>query len=203
MKKHLLLPTFIALLIIVIGVGGIIRARTPLSNQKSSTLLANPQPSETISASLYLTGTRVIPTVAISPSTANCDPKNIPHPASNDTNIGPTIKPHLCSIPTFTEQDVRQYMSTIHSFSGMRIQQVSSRFTVTRVLFVTNKVANDILNADTGSIDDSLIVCYVEVYGDFTVASPFSTSNKQKFLHHGQMVFDGVTGQMLVMGVEA
>jgi hypothetical protein len=93
-------------------------------------------------------------------------------------------------------------MSTVSSFSSMRIAQASAHFTVTRVLFVTNQVANDILNADTGVIDNTLIVCYVEVYGNFTVASPFASKDrKQTILHHGQMVFDGVTGNMLVIGV--
>src|SRR5258708_11770162 len=159
MKKRLLLSVFIALLVVVIGVGEIIKARTLLSKQQSS---------KTNLASLYLTGTRVIPTVAISPSTANCDPQNIPRATSNVTNITPAIKPHLCSIPTFTEQDVRQYMSTISRFSSFRIEQVSPHFTVTRILFVTNKVANYILNADTGSIDDKLVDCYFEVYAHFT-----------------------------------
>ncbi len=58
------------------------------------------------------------------------------------------------------------------------------------------------INADTGVTDNSLIVCYVEVYGDFTVASPFASKDtKPTILHHGQMVFDGVTGNMLVIGV--
>ena len=74
-------------------------------------------------------------------------------------------------------------------------------FSVTRVLFVTNQVANDLLNADTGVVSDTLVVCYVEVYGDFTVATPFTTRGDTTILHHGQMVFDGVTGNTLVMGV--
>jgi hypothetical protein len=121
---------------------------------------------------------------------------------SAEGNVTPTIKPHLCSIPTFTEQDVRQYMSTVSSFTGMGIRQLSPHFTVTRILFVTNKVANDILNADTGISSDTLIVCYVEVYGDFTVDAPFTTTKKPPLLHHGEMVFDGVTGNELSMGVK-
>jgi hypothetical protein len=146
----------------------------------------------------------VIPTVKVSISSTNCDPTRIPG-ASSDTTGGigsPAIKPHLCRIPTFTEEDVRQYMSTVSSFTDHCIGQTSAHFTVTRILFVTNQVANDILNADTGVTDNTLIVCYVEVYGDFTVASPFASKDtKQTILHHGQMVFDGLTGNMLVIGV--
>ena len=112
--------------------------------------------------SLYLTKKLVIPTVKVSTSTANCDPKHIPSIASDPAhNTGGTgIKPHLCSIPTFTEQDVRQYMSTIHSFNGMRISQTSPKYIITRILFITNQVANAAngLNADTGVGDPGLIV---------------------------------------------
>ncbi len=185
----------IALLIAVAGIGGTLTIRAFLLNQTNS---------GNVSASLYATGSRVIPTVNVSTSMTNCDPKHIPGVASDTAGgIGaPAIKPHLCSIPTFTEQDVRQYMSTFSSFTGLRIEQTSAHFTVTRILFVTDQVANDILNADTGVTDNKLIVCYVEVYGDFTVASPFaSKDSKPAILHHGQMAFDGVTGNMLVMGV--
>lgn len=192
MKKRLFLIGFCALLIIAAGVWGMLRARASSSSQRP-----------TISSSLYLTGSRPIPTVAVSSSSANCDAKNIPGVSSDPAGgIGsPAIKPHLCSVPTFNEDDVRQYMSTVSSFSSLRISQTSSHFIVTRILFVTNTIANNILNADTGVMSDSLIVCYVEVYGDFTVDSPFQKGNKPAISHHGQMVFDGVTGNMLVIGV--
>lgn len=82
------------------------------------------------------------------------------------------------------------------------LEQVSPHFTVTRILFVTNQVANDILNADTGITDNARIVCYVEVYSDFTIASPFPASKKQPLYHHGQIVFDGITGNEIDMGAE-
>ncbi len=185
----------IALLIAVAGIWGTLNVRAHLQNQNNPALA---------STSLYTTGTRVIPTVKVPTSSTNCTPTHIPGVASDAAGgIGsPAIKPHLCSILTFTEADARQYMSTISSFTSMRIVQASAHFTVTRVLFVTNQVANDILNADTGVTGNTLIVCYVEVYGDFTVASPFASKDtKPTILHHGQMVFDGVTGNMLVIGV--
>lgn len=195
MRKPLFLIMLIALLIAVAGIWGALNVRAHLQNQQNSAH---------VSTSLYTTGTRVIPTVKVSTSSTNCTPQSIPGAASDAAGgIGsPAIKPHLCSIPTFTEEDVRQFMSTISSFTGHRIGQTSAHFTITRVLFVTNQVANDILNADTGVTGNTLIVCYVEVYGDFTVSAPFATKDtKQTILHHGQMVFDGVTGNMLVIGV--
>lgn len=187
MKRPLSLPliALLALLIAIVGVGGVLAYSVRNGN--------------TSNTSLYLTGTRVIPTVAISTSTAYCVPKLVP---GQYGGVGiPAIKPHLCAIPTFTEQDVHDYMNNIKSFSGLRIQQVSSHFTVTRILFVTNRVANDILNAETGVPGDDMVVCYVEVYGDFTVASPFSSNRNPPILHHGQIVFDGTTGNQLGMGV--
>ncbi len=197
MKTRQFLILFLALLTIVAGIGGTLTIRA---------LLLNHENAGNTSASLYITGKRVIPTVTISTSITHCDPKHIPGVALDQAGgIGSSaIKPHLCSIPTFTEEDVRQYMSTIPSFTSFRIEQTSAKFIVTRILFVTNKVANDILNADTGVTNDTLIVCYVEVYGDFTISSPFSSKDrKQIILYHGQMVFDGLTGNKLVIGVVA
>jgi hypothetical protein len=196
MKKRQFLIVLLTLLTITAGIGGILTLRAFLYNQQNV---------GSTSASLYITGARVIPTVKVS-TIAHCDPKHIPGVTFDSAQeIGsPAIKPHLCSIPTFTEEEVRQFMSTIPSFTSFRIEQTSTKFIVTRILFVTNQVANGILNADTGVTNDNLIVCYVEVYGNFTVASPFSNKDrKQTILHHGHMVFDGLTGNMLVIGVVA
>ena len=211
MKKRNLVLGLIALLVVIAGTWGVlgIRARTSVSAApRNGTAHAGP----TDQTSLYKTGTLIIPTVKVSTSTANCDPKHIPGIGSDPAHgIGATaIKPHLCSIPTFTEQDVRQYMRTVTSFTGMRIRQTSPDYMVTRILFITNGVANDPngLNADTGLSDPGLIVCYVEVYGNFRVDGgpprPAGvTPTSQPVLHHGQLVFDGVRGNVLVMGVMA
>ncbi|BCL81454.1 hypothetical protein ccbrp13_39190 [Ktedonobacteria bacterium brp13] len=210
MKKRSLIVGLIALLVIIAGTWGVLdicaRASAPTIAKNGTT-----PPNSTGQTALYLTGARVIPTVKVSTSTANCDPKQIPSVASDPANgIGsPAIKPHLCSIPTFTEQDVRQYMSTVTSFNGFRILQASPNYSITRILFVTNQTANAAngLNADTGIIDPHLIVCYVEVYGNFSVAggphipAGRSTHIVRPVSHHGQLVFDGVTGNILTMGV--
>jgi hypothetical protein len=209
MKKRNLVLGLFALLVVIAGTWGVlgIRARTSvLEAPGNGTAHASP----TNQTSLYLTGALVIPTVKVSTSPAHCDPKHIPSVASDPAHgIGGTaIKPHLCSIPTFTEQDVRQYMRTVPSFNGMRIRQTSPNYIITRILFVTNQIANEPngLNADTGPIDPRLIVCYVEVYGNFRVeGGPPRPAGvippSQPVLHHGQLVFDGVTGNVLVMGV--
>ncbi len=210
-KKGSLVLGLVAVLIVIAGTWGVLSLRARISAQTSSrngTAYTSP----TGQTSLYLTGTLVIPTVKVSTSTAHCDPKHIPSIASDPAHGegAPAIKPHLCSIPTFTEQDVRQYMSTVGSFNGLRIRQTSPNYIITRILFITNQVANDPkgLNADTGVSDPGLIVCYVEVYGDFRVEGgpPIPTKvtpTPQPVFHHGQLVFDGVTGNILVMGVMA
>ncbi len=211
MKKRNLVLGLVALLVVIAGTWGVLSMRTHTSARAASrngTAHASP----TDQTSLYLTRALVISTVKVSTSTTNCDPKHIPSVASDPAHgIGGTaIKPHLCSIPTFTEQDVRQYMSTVPRFNGMRIRQTSPNYIITRILFITNQVANDPngLNADTGVSDPSLIVCYVEVYGNFRVdgGPPIPTGvtpTSQPVLHHGQLVFDGITGNVLVMGVMA
>lgn len=196
MKKSQLFILLTVFLIALAGSWGVLNIRGLLSNKK---------PAAQAASALFVTGTQVIPTVALATPTTPCDTKHVPGVASDPTEgMGsPAIKPHLCRIPTFSEQDVRQYMQSFSKFTSLRIEQLSAHFTVTRVLFVTNEVANDILYADTGVVDTKLIVCYVEVFGDFTVASPpfRTTSGKQAIYHHGQMAFDGVTGNMLVIGV--
>ena len=211
MKKGNLVLGLIALLVVIAGTWGMLGIRVRTSDpaaSKNGTAHASP----TNQTSLYLTGALVIPTVKVSTFTANCEPKHMPNVASDPAHsIGETvIKPHLCSIPTFTEQDVRQYMSTVPSFNGLRIRQTSPNYIITRILFITNQVANEPngLNADTGLSDPRLIVCYVEVYGNFRVEGgpprPAGvTPTSQPVLHHGQLVIDGITGNVLVMGVMA
>lgn len=194
MKTRQFFMICLALFIVVVGIGGAPTIRFLLNHETASN---SPD-------SLYITGARVIPTVNVSNTIAHCDPKHISGVSLDPVRgVGaPAIKPHLCNIPTFTEQDVRQYMSTIHSFTSFRIEQTSAKFIVTRILFVTNNVANGILHADTGVSNDSLKVCYAEVYGNFTVVPPFPTKDRKlPVLHHGQMVFDGLTGNELVIGV--
>ena len=213
MKERTLILGLIALLVVIAGTWGVlsIRARASIPTaSRSSTVHASP----TNQTSLYLTGALVIPTVKVSTLTAHCDPKHIPSVASDPAHgIGGTaIKPHLCSIPTFTEQDVRQFMKTVPSFRGLRIRQTSPTYIITRILFITNQVANDPngLNADTGIGDPGLIVCYVEVYGNFRVDggpprpdTATITPTSPPVSHHGQLVFDGVTGNVLDIGIMA
>jgi len=211
MKKRTLVLGLVALLVVIAGTWGVLSIRAHTSARASSRN-GTAHGSPTGQTSLYLTGTLVIPTVKVSTSTTNCDPQHLPGAAADPAHGlgGPAIKPHLCSIPTFTAQDVRQYMRTVPSFNGMRIRQTSPNYILTRILFITNQVANDPngLNADTGVSDPGLIVCYVEVYGTFRVEGgpPIPTRvtpTSRPVYHHGQLVFDGVTGNVLDIGVRA
>jgi hypothetical protein len=156
MNKRNLILGLIALLIVIAGTWGVLKicVRIPVRSASGNTTA---HISSTDQISLYKTGAIVIPTVKVSTSTGHCDPKHIPGVDSDPAHgIGvPAIKPHLCSIPTFTVQDVRQYMRTVTSFAGIRIRQTSPHYIVTRILFITNQVANDPngLNADTGPSD--------------------------------------------------
>jgi hypothetical protein len=210
MKKRNLLLGLIALLIVIAGTWGVLEIRSRTPSQTVAAGSRSVEASPTSLTALYLTGTLIIPTVKVSTSTTHCEPQNIPGVSSDPARGigGQAIKPHLCSIPTFTEQDVRAYMRTVASFNAMRISQTSPNYVITRILFITNAVANDPhgLNADTGIIDPNLIVCYVEVYGNFIVEGgppqPVrGTPRPPTILHHGQLVFDGVTGNELDEGV--
>src|SRR5258708_19555672 len=138
MQKRKLILGSIALLLVIVGTWGIleIRARTSVRAALGN-ITAHSSPTD--QTSLYKTGTLLIPTVKVSTSTANCDPKHIPgvgyHPAHG---IGEAaIKPHLCSITTFTEQDVSQYMRTVTSITVIRIRHTSPDYMITRMLLLT------------------------------------------------------------------
>ena len=174
MKRPQVLVMLLVLFVVVLGIWG---ARTLIINQQSVSAVS---------------------------AASHCDSKHIPG-VTSDAARGqglPAIKPHLCSIPTFNEKDVRQYMGSVHKFEGMRIGQTSPSYTITRIMFMSNQNANDTFNADTGFTDKAMIVCYVEVRGDFVVGAPMAQkASKPEVMHRGKMVFDGVSGNMLVMGV--
>lgn len=124
MKQPVSLPLTVRIILLIVTVG------------MGSILLFAVLNGDSSNASLYTTGTRVIPTIVIPTAPAHCDPAQVP---GQYGGVGvPAIKPHLCTIPTFTEQDVRNYISKIKSFSSFRIQQVSPHFTVIRILFASN-----------------------------------------------------------------
>jgi hypothetical protein len=105
------------------------------------------------------------------------------------------ITPHLCSIPTFTIDDVRQYVNT-HRFSDLRITSVGQPI-ATKMIFVTNYQLSLLLDESYSGPNPNSIMCYVELQGIFTFSSPFGRS---AIIRSAFEVIDGLTGNVSESG---
>jgi hypothetical protein len=109
----------------------------------------------------------------------------------------PGVRPRNDCTPSFTQQDVRDYLAR-----GVDLDKVGfvRRPPVTRVVFLT--IAD--LGRATGDSEwaanypTDLVVCYAQFSGTFTISAP---SGFTKTVHVAYIVFDGHTGNQLVDGV--
>jgi hypothetical protein len=129
-----------------------------------------------------------------------------PGPTSRTTDIGlPAIHPRIDCTPSFTHQDVRDYVAHGLRGLGMLRAQVVGRPTVTRVVFLT---LGD-LDRALGVLDarhTDMLVCYVGLRGTFlssdglalpgTPSTPSSTSA-------AFIAFDAHTGNSFAYGLSA
>lgn len=76
----------------------------------------------------------------------------------------PAIEPHLSTIPAFTEEDVRAYVTT-HPIASPSISSAEPP-TVLSVKFITAQEASGLIHNFVSWRKDDL-VCYVELEGDF------------------------------------
>ena len=114
----------------------------------------------------------------------------------------PSIRPHLNldksdgNIAKFDESDVRQYIQS-HELPTTIMHDQSVATGVDNVTFVLAGVAAKQLNTHVG-VADGEIVCVVNIYGSFAVASG-PDSGVKKFSKM-VAVFDGLTGNLLLVG---
>ncbi len=138
-------------------------------------------------------------------ATQACGPDQVPKPQS--ASGMPAITPRLCKIPTYTEQDVRDYLQA-HPFGRDGRIGVQGKLEIAQILFVTSKEASQrMANAQTGAKPEA-IVCFVELKGDFFVAgrspNPLSKTPDrppESISHQGHMIFDGTSGNLLLQGI--
>lgn len=116
----------------------------------------------------------------------------------------PAIQPCSDSIPSFTEQDVRDYLSRGVSLGKIG---VLGQPTVTQIVFTT---IHDLGGATGDSSFESnypadLPICYVELSGAFRVLSPYGrgTSREASTRTTAFIVFDARTGNRFLMGTPA
>src|SRR2546421_4735035 len=116
----------------------------------------------------------------------------------------PAIHPHLTSIPAFTEEDVRTYISS-HPFFSKAIGYTEPPI-LSSIKFMTSREASALMHgAHTGLADDA-IVCYVELCGTFMITggpAPLPATTRPapvKPFHTVHEVFDAQTGNLLMAG---
>ena len=109
------------------------------------------------------------------------------------------ITPHLCSIPTFTTDDVRQYVNT-HAFDDLRIDSVGQPV-VTKIAFMTSQQLSVLLNQSSTGDNLTSIMCYVELQGNFVFYSSFSSPKENIGIVFE--VIDGLTGNVVESGSRA
>jgi hypothetical protein len=114
----------------------------------------------------------------------------------------PGVRPRNDCTPSFNQQDVRDYLAQGVSLGKIG---VAGRPTVTRVVFLTiadlGRVSGDSEWAANYPAD--LLVCYAQLSGTFTVFGPGPPGFIPKSESVAFIVFDGHTGNQLVMGTGA
>ena len=128
------------------------------------------------------------------------------------------ITPHIkgngsntTSSPTFTEEDVRQFIAQNGMPNGIKTT-TGLPPTVSQVLFSTAKQVSSLMKTSISRPDNAL-VCYVVVRGPFIVnlsmpagtdqqenTSSSTTSNSPAIIKV-EMVFDGYTGNLLLFRI--
>ncbi|GHO84596.1 hypothetical protein [Dictyobacter formicarum] len=111
----------------------------------------------------------------------------------------PAIQPHLPSIPSFTEDDVRNYIKS-HSVASMRIG-IQGEPIVSQIQFLTNLEVNNFFHGANPGLLDNQIVCLVKLEGDFRFYPPAlgGRAVSQIPRDHIYQVYDARTGNLLMV----
>jgi hypothetical protein len=119
----------------------------------------------------------------------------------------PAIQPRIHSIPAFTEQDVRDYLSSLNvsgSLLGGRIV-LHGQLTVTQVVFTTIHDLGRATSDETweGNYPSDLPICYVELSGYLQFLGPGSRAPQGEGINTAFLLFDARTGHHLGTGAPA
>ncbi len=128
-------------------------------------------------------------------------PSAVVCPGPNDGTTGqgaPAIRPRNDCTPSFTQQDVRDYLARLVSLGSIHVIGQPS---VTRVVFLTiRELGSASGDSEWGAnYSADMVVCYAGLKGTFSVYDPFGGASP----HTGTafILFDGHTGNQLVSGL--
>jgi hypothetical protein len=108
----------------------------------------------------------------------------------------PAIIPHASSKGSglaFTAVDVTQYSRS----NALPHARTEGKVNVVAVHFMTSKAASALLAGEPTGLGDDQLVAIAEVHGTFT----FTTPQTQGTAHRAFEVFDGTTGNLLMLSV--
>ena len=110
----------------------------------------------------------------------------------------PAIQPHLPSIPSFTEDDVRNYIES-HFVASMRIG-IQGKPIISQVQFLTNLEVSNFLHGANPGLRDAQIVCFVKLVGNFSFHPPtFGRKGINQIPRdHIYQVYDANTGNLIM-----
>ncbi len=108
--------------------------------------------------------------------------------------IQPRILASNSTIPTFTEEDVQQYIKT-NSLGLNRIASITQP-NIEKVEFITYKELKSKLPGVQLDISEDAIMCFVRLVGDFTITDP---SGNQEIFHKARIVFHAQTGNIVLV----
>jgi len=119
----------------------------------------------------------------------------------------PAIQPRSDSTPAFTEQDVRDYLSSLNtsgSLLGSRII-LHGQPTITQIVFTTIRDLGRATGDESweGNYPADLAICYVEVSGYLQFLSPGSRAPQGEGINTAFLLFDARTGNHFGTGAPA
>lgn len=122
--------------------------------------------------------------------------KPVPAPkGQNQFSTGmPAITPQSEKIPSFSEEDVKQYVETAPLSRDI---DESTKDTISAIKWLSAGEVSKLLDDEDMGVPDDTQLCYVELQGMFTFAGPGKTTVTYS---KGFEVFDAQTGNLLVSG---
>lgn len=117
---------------------------------------------------------------------------------SSQTMGSPAITPHICSVPSFTDDDVQRYVES-HPFVT-HVSQSQGKVTASKIEFLSYGQAVVMFHDYTvylvGAIPNDRPVCFVTLAGTFVATGEAAGAGTSHQVHE---IFDAQTGNLLVL----
>ena len=130
-------------------------------------------------------------------ATATCDFHSGPY--TSKTMGSPAITPHICSIPSFTTDDVQHYVETHPFVTHVSVSQ--GKVTASKIDFLSYGQAVGMLHDYTVSLASNVPnarpVCLATLAGTFVAIGEAAGTPPS---HQAHEIFDAQTGNLLVLG---